>query len=96
MDISTYLQLKQEVDLLKELLLDKDQLLIFNTFSTVINFKKMITEITEISKFTIDFNDVNEDKYNDVFNSLNLILKRQNQEDKKIMKFIKLKGQKDV
>ena len=25
MDISTYLQLKQEVDLLKELLLDKDQ-----------------------------------------------------------------------
>ena len=96
MDISTYLQLKQEVDLLNELLLDKDQLLIFNTFSTVINFKKMITEITEISKFTIDFNDVNEDKYNDVFNSLNLILKRQNQEDKKIMKFIKLKGQNDV
>ena len=45
LDIIKYLQLKQEVSLLKELLLDDKQLLIFNSFSQVINFKNIIQEV---------------------------------------------------
>ena len=89
LDISNYLQLKPEIDLIKELLLDKQQLLIFNTFSTVINFKKMFKEITKIH---IDFKEYDEDQYKKIFDTLNFIIKRQNDEDKKIIKFIKIKG----
>ena len=89
LDISNYLQLKPEIDLIKELLLDKQQLLIFNTFSTVINFKKMFKEITKIH---IDFKEYDEDQYKKIFDTLKFIIKRQNDEDKKIIKFIKIKG----
>ena len=88
LEVSEYLRLKQEVGLIKQFLLDKKQLFIFNTFSTVINFKKLFKEYTKI----FHFENYDEDEYNKIFETLNFILNRQNDEDKKILRFIKLKS----
>ena len=87
-DIECFILLKQEVSLLKELLLDKRQKMIFDTFSKVINFKNLFKEM----KKDVDFKEFNEDEIQSVFESLNFIIKRQNKWDKKIMKFIDLNG----
>ena len=42
LDVKKYLQLKQEVALLKELILDKKQLLIFNTIYSVYKLKEFV------------------------------------------------------
>ena len=67
LDIIKYLQLKQEVSLLKELLLDDKQLLIFNSFSQVINFKNIIQEVM---KNEFNFKIYHKNDYKKLFGSI--------------------------
>ena len=46
--------------------MDKKQTFIFNTFSTVINFKKLFKELTKI----YHFENYEEDEYNKIFETL--------------------------
>ena len=88
LEISEYLRLNQEVGMIKQFLFDKKQLFIFNTFSTVINFRKLFKEFTKIYHFKLN----EEDKNNKIFNTLKFIIERQNEEDLRILRFIKLKS----
>ena len=72
LDVWKFLQLKQEVALLKELILDKKQLLIFNTFSTVISLRNLFKEI---SKLQIDFTGNHKDQNKILFDSLRFTIK---------------------
>ena len=87
LDIKNYLKLKLEVELLKQLMMDKKQLLIFNSFSTVINIKSLLNEII---KNEVNFNAYDKDDNKNLFESLDFIIRRQNSEDKKIIEFIML------
>ena len=87
MDIESFLFLKHEVTLLKELLFDKNQLLVFDTFSKVINFRNLFKEMKKDNMF---FKEQTENEFKIVFESLNFILNRENNDDKKIIKFIDL------
>ena len=88
LEISEYLRLNQEVGMIKQFLFDKKQLFIFNTFSTVINFRKLFKEFTKIYHFKLN----EEDENNKMFDTLKFILERQNEEDLRILRFIKLKS----
>ena len=68
--------------------MDKKQTFIFNTFSTVINFKKLFKEFTKIYQFE----NYEEDEYNKIFETLKFIKERHNDEDLRILRFIKLKS----
>ena len=84
LEISEYLRLNQEVGMIKQFLFDKKQLFIFNTFSTVINFRKLFKEFTKIYHFKLN----EEDKNNKIFNTVKFIIERQNEEDLRILRFI--------
>ena len=88
LEISEYLRLNQEVGMIKEFIMDKKQTFIFNTFSTVINFKKLFKEFTKIYQFE----NYEEDEYNKIFETLKFIKERHNDEDLRILRFIKLKS----
>ena len=88
LEISEYLRLNQEVGMIKEFIMDKKQTFIFNTFSTVINFKKLFKELTKI----YHFENYEEDEYNKIFETLKFKKERQNEEDLRILRFIKLKS----
>ena len=92
-EINSFLLLKQEVALLKELLFDAKQLLIFDTFSKVINLKGIFKEI---AKKEVDFKEYDPNDFKNVFESLNFIIKRKNNEDKKIIEFINIYGILDI
>ena len=85
LDVTNYFQLKQEVLLLKELILDDKQLLIFNSFSKVINFKFIFNDII---KNDFDFKVYEKNDYKNLFDSIKFIFERQSENDVKIMKFL--------
>ena len=84
LDIIKYLQLKQEVSLLKELILDDKQLLIFNSFSQVINFKNIFYEVI---KNKLNFKVYDKKDYKNLFDSIKYIFERQSENDIKILRF---------
>ena len=67
-EINSFLLLKQEVALLKELLFDAKQLLIFDTFSKVINLRGIFKEM---SKKEVNFKEYDPNDFKNVFESLN-------------------------
>ena len=85
LDIETYLNKSYELELIKQVLFDKDQMYIFNKLSKVIGFKKMFDE-----KSTENSNIDNYEKstFSEFFNSFEKILARNNATDKKIINFI--------
>ena len=66
--------MKQEVSLLKELILDDKQLLIFNSFSQINNFKNVFNEII---KNELDFKVYDKNDYKNLFESIKFIFERQ-------------------
>ena len=90
LDIIKYLQLKQEVSLLKELLLDDKQLLIFNSFSQVINFKNIIQEVM---KNEFNFKIYHKNDYKKLFDSIKYIFERHSENDIKILRFFNFTSQ---
>ena len=85
LDIETYLNKSYELELIKQVLFDKDQMPIFNKLSKVIGFKKMFDE-----KSTENSNIDNYEKstFSEFFNSFEKILARNNATDEKIINFI--------
>ena len=74
LEITKFLQLKQGVSLLKELILDDKQLLIFNSFSQVNNFKNVFNNII---KNELDFKVYDKNDYKNLFESIKFIFERQ-------------------
>ena len=84
MDIDNYLKFNLEMTLIKEVLFDKNQNITFGIISKFNNFKKFFY----LEKDELSFNQYDKKDFVEFFNSLEVLFKRQNETDKKIITFI--------
>ena len=85
MEIKTFLRNNLELKLIKKVLFDKNQLLAFNTLSLFTYFKNLFDE----SENEMIMSNYDKKDFENFFNSLNVLLQRDNATDKKIINFIK-------
>jgi hypothetical protein len=82
MNIDTYLKFNLEMTLIKEVLFDKSQILTFDAISKMINFKKFFDKSEE--EF-FDIKSYDKTSFDDFFKSVQIIMQRQNNTDRKLI-----------
>ena len=88
MDIDTYLKFNLEMTLIKEVLFDKNQIVIFDIISKMINLKKFFEPIIEKQ---LSFDRYDKFEFEEFFSSIDVLFDRQNETDRKIINFITTK-----
>ena len=87
MDIDTYLKFNLDIKLVKEVLLDKDQRLVLDTSSSLLNFKRFFDKI-DITDKTSSFSEYKKKNFANFFESLFVLFKRNNTTDRRVINFI--------
>ena len=85
MEIKTFIRSNLEAKLIKKVLFDKNQLIVFDTISLFSNFKSLFDDNEkDLKMFNYDKKD-----FQDFFESLNILFQRENATDRKLLNFIK-------
>ena len=88
LDINNYLKNHLELNLVKEVLFDKDQLLTFDIISSLLWFRKMFEKKVVKNDNLTNYEKSNFQRF---YDSVSVIMKRENIIDEKIINFIRSK-----